>query len=224
MILKNLKSTIWTDLVCMLFYAIVIKIIFSSYQYYMYLQGLKVNGSSFNLVIVPFFMVLLFVFVLMLTILIARLLLYFRKNKGVLSLLRILLILVVPCILFFNFAIEKPGYVYFTKGFSELIKKEVDTNKIRQWKNEIESEVTKMEAIDESIWTKSIKSLSPNHVWLETLDSNASIIRLEWGGPAGHWGLAVGPLGMEPPLSNLERFGNYIIPLENGSYVWHEVR
>lgn len=221
---KNLKSTIWIDIGCVVFYSIAIKTIFLWHRYLMYTEGLKKDGSSFSIKSLPFFALLCFSCLTITIILFFRLIFYLKKRRILVNIMCVVLVFVSFLVIGGNFVIEKPPYIYFTQGFSERIKKGTDTSEIRKWANGVKSEAMEVEAIDEIAWPMSVKKLSPNTVWIEMSNTNDRVVKLEWGGPMGHWGLAVGPSEMSIPPSDFKRFGKYIIPVENGCYVWHEVR
>lgn len=150
----------------------------------------------------------------------------------------ILLVFVVSFFIPINILVHQPGCKPFTYGFRERIRSKADIEDIRNWLETLKEEDCNGDVIglsrdpdslkkqwpDTIEWPKSLKTLSPNYVILD-LDGNRNPkMSLTWGGPFGHWGVVIGMEDMEIPTSDLNRYGEYRLPLEPGVYVWNELQ
>ncbi|MHC4438640.1 MAG: hypothetical protein ACYS3S_14855 [Planctomycetota bacterium] len=132
----------------------------------------------------------------------------------------------------------QPGFKPFTYGFRERIRRKADIEDIRNWlrtlQNENYSSVSielsrdsdslKRQWPDSIEWPKSLKVFNPNYVNLNLDENGNPKMSMTWGGVFAHWGVVIGMEDMEIPPSDLNRYGEYRLPLEPGAYVWHELQ
>jgi hypothetical protein len=119
--------------------------------------------------------------------------------------------------------VDKP----FMSGFGERIRCKADIEAIRDWLKTLSKEDYTDHAIRLPVdkWSKSLKVLNPDRVYLSTDENDNPKVRLMWGsGFLGHWGVEIGMEDMEIPPSDFSQWGEYRIPLEPGAYVWHELQ
>jgi hypothetical protein len=147
---------------------------------------------------------------------------YFLSIKG--TLIRIFFTLISIFVIFTGFKVAKPGYISFTHGFKTRMQNEADINAIRMWLKTVEVKDEASCKIDEYEWPDCIKKLSPQYTFIEKSDNDEIQVRITWGWPVSHWGLIVGPATMNIPESDFRRYGEYRIKLEQGAYVWHEIK
>jgi hypothetical protein len=116
-------------------------------------------------------------------------------------------------------SLHQPQYIPFAEGFHDRMKVEANIGKLRAWMGDLggldQSEVPRSE------WPAAVVQISPRHVLMTSQEQGTPSLRLVWGGGFGHWGVVVGPEDMPNPQPSEHLF---VLPLEPGSYVWHEIQ
>ncbi|MDP6635983.1 MAG: hypothetical protein QGG42_13880 [Phycisphaerae bacterium] len=122
------------------------------------------------------------------------------------------------------YGLSIPGYVRKTEQFCAEMKSKVDIPAIRTWmesyhrSSEINAETEERESwiihLDDKKLPECISVLGSSDV---TYDVKKEYLELTYGGGFDHWGLTIGPKGSKPP-------GGYVKMVEDGVWVWHEIR
>jgi hypothetical protein len=141
----------------------------------------------------------------------------------------------------------------FVNGFYLRMQQRLDVSSLRIWLEELDDEIFKEEenqfhdvlAYKDSLdyrkdgdrysitIPQEIRDLSENVHYLTFYKENHKrCIRIEWGGPFARWGVVIGPKGMPIPETvdvsydemGYRNIGEYRIRLEDGAYVWHEIK
>ena len=143
----------------------------------------------------------------------------------------------------------RPSRPYFTEGFRDRMKHEVNVPEVQEWLKTLEkpmasrryiidpcgppddlesygSETIFIKSLDATEWPKTIRDLNPNPkiIYVQPYKNQEATIRLEWGWVASDWGIVVGSSDMEVPKSDMKRGGEYRLKLAPGAYVWQDVR
>jgi hypothetical protein len=119
------------------------------------------------------------------------------------------------------------GYVVFTKGLLEAMKKEADIPAILTWLENLNLEAntgTNVEKsrwqLKEDEWPDEIRKLSPGYVIIKISNKGKRYVRVMCGGPlTGRWGLLVGS-GVEGVPLNDYFVSEYRRELGPNAFVW----
>lgn len=119
------------------------------------------------------------------------------------------------------FASATPGYIRATAQFHREMKKTANIEAIRAWAISYEPSADDAPTlwgggvfVAEAKWPRCIAELQCQMVQFTGRDH---VVHIIFGGGFGHWGLSVGPKGTEP-------YGDYVKPLQDGAWVWHEIQ
>jgi len=174
-----------------------------------------------------------------------------NKNRKVLWVTLAFLVLFIGFLVYFTFMFlffkttintsNVPGYIAFTKDFQQRMIESLDVVQVRDWLNTLsESEIDKLYnqqfrvnafPIKLPNTINNLKSEMP-YIIISKDDQYGICLRMTGGGPVGHWGIVVGPKIM--PIPEIEdvsydndgyrNIGEYRVKLEDGAYVWHEIK
>ena len=116
------------------------------------------------------------------------------------------------------------SYKFFMYGLKDRVRSKADTEDIRDWLGMLSEEyfiADHFTNIPSDEWAKSLKALKPGRVYPSSDENGNRKVRLMWGsGAMGHWGVVIGMEDMITPPSDYSHYGEYILPLEPGVYVW----
>lgn len=140
--------------------------------------------------------------------------------------------------------IRPPGYIPFTEGFHQRMKNRLDVERARVWMRNLDKEL-----FEDNMYVvmstktlpfelpKEITQLSDQksyYLHLYQNEEHLQCLRIEWGGHfrGGRWGVVVGPREMQiPPTEDVSydedgfrNIGEHRLKLEDGAYVWHEIK
>ncbi len=134
-----------------------------------------------------------------------------------------------------------PGYITFTNDFQQRMTKSLDVVQVRDWLDTLsESDIDTlhnqqftMNAFPIKLPT-TINNLTSEMSYITIIkDEQYGIcLRMAGGGPVGHWGIVIGPKIMPIPETEdvsydkdgYRNIGQYYVKLEDGAYVWHEIK
>jgi hypothetical protein len=214
-----------------------------------YRDGLGGGRNIFSAVCalwLPFLWMLVFFLLLcQFALVVATICKYGLKHSGLF--LGLFSFCIITSCTFWCYSISNPTFVSFSKGFRDKMKCDVNVGEIQKWLKTIEKpkepvkyiidpygppnisvlvapEATYIKSLDSLNWPKTICNLQPKMVYIQLYDNDEAIIRLQWGGTFGSWGILVGPPDMEVPESDMKRGGEYRLKLAPGAYVWHDIR
>jgi hypothetical protein len=173
-------------------------------------------GGRYNRVLMCEFLVLIFSLITLLRLLLVRGVVPLGKHRFRVAAIRLFLFLFVllsPAVAW-NF--HQPGYIAFTRGFRERIRAEADLRSIKAWQSTLAGFPGGQ--IDSSSWPVCIEKLRPSAV---LVSSGGDGIRIVFGSGFGHWGLVVGSEKMTLPATSDRE---YVLPIEPGTYAWHEIQ
>ncbi len=119
-------------------------------------------------------------------------------------------------------SMSTPWHVRRNERFAEQMRREADIPAIRAWAEEAlfgPEEPTSNPCIGGRIYLGElpdcVKTITGfNYIAFSREDK---LIDFVFGGGFGHWGLTIAPLGTEPE-------GHYILPIEDGAWVWQEMQ
>lgn len=134
-----------------------------------------------------------------------------------------------------------PGYITFTKDFQQRMMESLDVVQVRDWLNTLsESEIDKLHnqqfrvnafPIELPNTINNLKS-EMSYITIIKDDQYGICLRMTGGGPVGHWGVVIGSKKMPVPETEDVKYdkdgyryiGEYRVKLEDGAYVWHEIK
>jgi hypothetical protein len=197
-----------------------------------YISGLK-GGSSDDFMAMLLFLPLCGVFVGLIVIALVRLILAIVKicrgrGAGWVRLLLCIAPFVVSIGLFIRTGEEGAGATYFLRGYEKWVQKEVDVAAIRKWLTSLDSDFSEkryfeIEDFPED-FPEAIKKLEVQYMYFSKFDGEQRSVEFEWGGAMGHWGIYIGPPGMETPeeghVELSESTWEYQRPVQPGVYVF----
>ena len=157
---------------------------------------------------------------------------YAQKKKLLLvTEICLLIVFIVPLVIPFvpeNSVMYWSNYVSFTYGFRERMRSRINVEDVRDWLRTQNSEdffSYYSELLPPGILPEFLEILKARGISLSADENGNSRIRMDWGsGVLRSWGIVIGMEDMEVPPSQIELYGIYILPLEPGVYVWHELR
>lgn len=112
------------------------------------------------------------------------------------------------------------GCVVRAHGFWFHMKLNADVHAIRAWSAEYRPSSDAnpgLEArilVHRDVWPECIRRLDPTRVAFSRATQQVTLV---YGGGFGHWGLCVAREGTKS-------FGDYVIRLQDGAWVWHEIQ
>jgi len=136
---------------------------------------------------------------------------------------------------FFN-----PGYITTTEDFRQKLSKSLDVIQVRDWLKDLSD--AEIQQIDNKRFQalefplklpNSVNNLKREMSYITIIkdDRYGVCMRLSWGGPIARWGVVVGPQDMPIPETEdvsyekgYRQIGEYRVKLEDGAYVWHEIK
>ncbi|MHC4291704.1 MAG: hypothetical protein ACYTEU_05525 [Planctomycetota bacterium] len=133
---------------------------------------------------------------------------------------------------------DEPGYIPFTKSFHQVVQQRLKAKKIRQWmatldEQKFDGKLMRVESLPFKL-PIAIRCLEEDihYITLFMNQEGNRCIDVEWGGPVAHWGVVIGPKEMPiPPTIDVSydkdgfrNIGEYRIKVEDGAYVWHEIK
>jgi hypothetical protein len=115
-----------------------------------------------------------------------------------------------------------PRFKCFMYGIRDRVKSKVDIEETRIWLRSLGDEDYESDArFPKDKWPKSLRGLKRAGALLSTDENSNTKIRLMWGsGMLGHWGVEIGMKDMKTPQSDFSMYGEVILPVEPGVYVW----
>jgi hypothetical protein len=148
--------------------------------------------------------------------------------------------LIAPIYLGLLFPIQSPGYVSYTQGFHERMRRHLDIDTIRKWLETLDDGIfvseQRMESSDEFIPVDILDSIPLKiffHTFFKTEEGfNCIRISTSGGGISRLCGIVIGPEEMPiPPTEeamydeddNRLKMGELRIKLADGAYVWHDM-
>ncbi|MDH4201762.1 MAG: hypothetical protein OEV87_02595 [Phycisphaerae bacterium] len=136
---------------------------------------------------------------------------------------------------------DEPGYISTTREFHQRMTESLDVIEVQDWLNTLNDSDTG-EVLNQLYIATSFPIKLPNtinslkremsYIFVFRNDPNKTCVRMMWGGPIARWGVVIGPKGMPIPETvdvNYDEegyriIGEYRIKLEDGAYVWHEIK
>lgn len=123
------------------------------------------------------------------------------------------------CILFIcylSIEITTPIRSSFEKGFRKRITQEIDPASLRIFVKSNQSLAGSI--LTEDQYPDNIHELQPNKYVKIDQDRNGYFLRLAWGSPLGHFGIALGQEDWIPSIDPFEEF----FEMDKGMYFWRE--
>jgi len=115
-----------------------------------------------------------------------------------------------------------PGYVPFIWGFKHRMDSKANIPEIRRWLSSLGTNATNLnQRIPEEKRPEALRILNAPYCAIETVSGEHRAVSVVWGSGFGHWGMTVGRANyrLESGLGN-----RYVVVLEPGAYVWHEIQ
>ena len=164
-----------------------------------------------------------------------------KRNLWLARVAAIIMLLLYSPIIALMFPNRPPGYLPFTKGFHHRMEERLDVSELQEWLkalNESDFDKSYFHKFDVSSFPLSMPDTAENlkmgMSYIEFMQSSQGdvCLRLEWGGPPARWGVVIGPKEMSIPPTEDVRYdedgfrhiGEYRLKLEDGAYVWHDLR
>jgi hypothetical protein len=136
------------------------------------------------------------------------------------------LLVVFIFLAFTNKEFRGPRFQLFMCGIRDRVKSKVDIEATRKWLQSLGNEDykdsdPKYKRLTKAEQPETLRGLKHAVAYLSE-DENGNIkIRLGWGsGMLGHWGVVIGMKDMKIPQSDYSMYGEDILPVEPGVYVW----
>jgi hypothetical protein len=143
--------------------------------------------------------------------------------------------LIIGMLVGFICPIFEPGAMTFLRGFERWTERNVDTIAIQRWMADANDNYwdsrhwygksyPAKEVIPEE-FPDFLKDFNPQYLWLERSELDGTkIIRFEWGGALGHWGIVIGDPSMKMPELTEESYSKSVVEfrriLKPGVYVY----
>lgn len=138
-------------------------------------------------------------------------------------------IILVGAFIFLGFTDEEfrgPRFKCFMYGIRDCVKNKIDIEATRIWLKSLSDEDynekdLNYKRLSKAKWPESLRGLKHTVAFLSK-DGNGNMkVRLGWGsGMLGHWDVEIGMKNMKIPKSNFSMYGEVILPVEPGVYVW----
>ena len=136
---------------------------------------------------------------------------------------------------------DGPGYITFMEDFHKRMMESLDVVQVRDWLNTLsESEIDKLHNQQFRVYAfpielpNTINNLKSEMSYITIIkdDQYGICLRMTGGGPVGHWGVVIGSKKMPVPETEdvnydkdcYRNIGEYRVKLEDGAYVWHEIK
>jgi len=156
----------------------------------------------------------------------------------------ILSLLAVPISVFATISLRQPGYCQFSWGFKDRVEANCTLEEMQNWfanytNDEQAKSRTRMQEFSCTLAPQDVpgfvKKIYPQdkNIYLETTrvrpvykdsglfrEEYKNTILVYWGGPFGHWGIAIGPNDLNLKIDK----ENFYIKWKPGIYIWHEIQ
>jgi hypothetical protein len=119
-----------------------------------------------------------------------------------------------------------PRFKCFMYGIRDRVKSKVDVKATRIWLQSLGNEDynendLNYKRLSKAKWPESLRGLKHAVAYLSKDENGNMKVRLGWGsGMLGHWGVEIGMKDMKIPRSDFSMYGEVILPVEPGVYVW----
>jgi hypothetical protein len=115
-----------------------------------------------------------------------------------------------------------PRFKFFMYGIRDRVKSKVGVEETRIWLRSLGDEDYDSDVrFPKEKWPESLRGLKRAGALLSTDENGNAKIRLMWGsGMLGHWGVWIGMKDMKIPQSDFNMYGEIILPVEPGVYIW----
>ena len=119
-----------------------------------------------------------------------------------------------------------PRFQLFMYGIRERVKSKVDVKAARIWLQSLGDEDynekdLNYKRLSKAKWPESLRGLKHAVAFLSKDENSNMKVRFGWGsGMLGHWGVEIGTKDMKIPRSDFSMYGEVILPVEPGVYVW----
>ena len=136
------------------------------------------------------------------------------------------LIVVFIFLAFTNQEFRGPRFKLFMYGIRDRVKSKVDIEATRVWLQSLGDEDyddsdPKYRRLTKAEQPEILRGLKYAGAYLSVDENGNTKVRLEWGsGMLGHWGVDIGMKNMKIPPSDYSMYGEDILPVEPGVYVW----
>ena len=175
-----------------------------------------------------------------------------KKNRKVLWITLAFLMLFIGFLVYFIYILtffmippkisDVPGYITTTEDLLQRMIESLDVVQVRGWLNILsESEIDKLQNQQFRVNAFPIKlpdtinnlKSEMSYIRIVKEDQYGICLRMTGGGPVGHWGVVIGPKEMPIPETEDVSYhkeggyriiGEYRVKLEDGVYIWHELR
>lgn len=119
-----------------------------------------------------------------------------------------------------------PRFQLFMYGIRDRVKSKVDIEATRVWLQSLGDEdyddsEPKYKRLPKAKRPESLRGLKNAVAFLSVDENGNAKVRLGWGsGMLGHWGVEIGMKDMKIPQPDYSMYGEDILPVEPGVYVW----